>query len=181
MARISPSRILLRIVTRLLALVGNLWIRAQIRRHWRASRPLRPGERVHLEAYFDEELLSDVRIREVRSVSRPWFIRPLALFGLKLDMDFRSAAGITFGDLVLVSELGRGRTLPAALLFHELIHVLQYRALGIGGFALKYVDGWLSHGREYLRIPLEVEAYALEDRFRAGEIFRAATCWSRPD
>ena len=162
-----------------LALVGNLWIRAQILRHWRASRPLRPGERVHLEAYFDEELLSQVRIREVRRVSRPWFVRPLALFGLKLDMDFRSAAGITFGDLVLISELGRGRALPAALLFHELIHVLQYRALGINGFALEYVDGWMTHGREYLSIPLEVEAYALEDRFRAGEIFNAATRWPR--
>ncbi len=172
-----PSKMLQALVTRLLAAIGGLWIRFQIRRHWRASRPLRPGERVHLEDYFEPELLSAVRIREVRRVSRPWFVRPLAWIGLQLDMDFRSAAGITFGDLILISELGRGRSLPAALLFHELIHVLQYRALGISGFALEYVDGWLSHDRAYMSIPLEVEAYALEDRFRAGETFRPATRW----
>lgn len=113
-------------------------------------------------------------------MSRPWFIRPLAWLGFPLDMDFRGAAGITFSDLVLISDLGRGAEIPSDLLFHELIHVLQYRALGIDGFSREYVRGWLAHGRAYLEIPLEKEAYGQDARFRRGEVFRAATAWAGP-
>ena len=164
-------------VLRLLAWLACRWIHHQRRRHLPSARALHDHERQTLEGYFDPDLLASVRICEVERVSRPWFIRPLAWLGVSLDMDFRSAAGITFGDLVLISDLGKGHDVPAALLFHELVHVLQYRALGIEGFAQTYVQGWLRNGRAYMAIPLEQEAYALEGRFRTEEHFRATTLW----
>ena len=51
------------------------------------------------------------------------------------------------------------------LLFDELVHVEQYRQLGILRFSELYVRGFLNGG-SYEAIPLEVNAYSFEDRFR---------------
>jgi len=53
------------------------------------------------------------------------------------------------------------------LLFHELVHVVQYEKLGIVNFAAKYVNGFLSGG-SYEAIPLEMNAYQLDARFAAA-------------
>jgi hypothetical protein len=50
------------------------------------------------------------------------------------------------------------------LLFHELVHVEQYRQLGIERFASLYVRGFLAGGG-YDGIPLELNAYSLGERF----------------
>lgn len=50
------------------------------------------------------------------------------------------------------------------LLFHELVHVVQYERLGLPEFVAKYVGGFLSGG-SYEAIPLEMNAYELEARF----------------
>jgi len=165
----------LRALAGILGWLGGRWIHRQRRLFGSRARPLTTQEHDDLAGFFDQELLASVRIRAVEQVSRPWFVRPLAWLGLPLDMDFRSAAGITFGDLILISGLDPGRAVPTTLLFHEMVHVLQYQHLGIDGFARVYVRGWLENGRAYLAIPLEQEAYAQEDRFRAGERFRVKT------
>lgn len=58
-----------------------------------------------------------------------------------------------------------------ALLRHELVHVRQWRDLGILGFLLRYVGWYLrwrirgyGHDGAYRRIPLEVEAEWLARR-----------------
>jgi len=45
------------------------------------------------------------------------------------------------------------------------VHVEQYRQLGIPRFSELYVRGFLNGG-SYEAIPLEVNAYTVEDRFR---------------
>jgi len=50
------------------------------------------------------------------------------------------------------------------LLFHEFVHVEQYRQLGVPRFAELYVRGFLNGG-SYDAIPLEVNAYALGGRY----------------
>ena len=71
-------------------------------------------------------------------------------------------AAITFHDVVVFHE-----PLSKGLLFHELVHVEQYRQLGIERFAELYVGGFLKEGR-YESIPLEANAYWLEDRYRGA-------------
>jgi hypothetical protein len=53
------------------------------------------------------------------------------------------------------------------LLFHELVHVVQYEKLGFAEFAAKYVKGFLSGG-SYEAIPLEMNAYELDAQFAAA-------------
>ena len=51
-------------------------------------------------------------------------------------------------------------------MFHELVHVEQYRQLGIPSFAALYVRGFL-RGGGYDGIPLLINAYDLARRFEA--------------
>jgi hypothetical protein len=82
--------------------------------------------------------------------------------------DFSAMAAITFGDVVVSHQ-----AVTDTLLFHELVHVEQYRQLGIPRFAELYVRGFLTGGG-YDGIPLEVNAYQLGDVFEGGPGVRFA-------
>jgi hypothetical protein len=80
------------------------------------------------------------------------------------------ADAVTLGSLIVVR---RRSAESARLLRHELVHVEQWRRLGVTGFLARYLGAYLrwrlrAHGHRgaYLRIPLEVEA---EWRARRGE------------
>src|ERR1019366_4204019 len=66
---------------------------------------------------------------------------------------------VTFSDVVVSHE-----PFSNGILFHELVHVEQYRQLGIPRFSDLYVRGFLNGG-SYDAIPLEVNAYTLGGRF----------------
>lgn len=76
--------------------------------------------------------------------------------------NFSVMAAVTLVDTVISREPFTDR-----LLFHELVHVVQYAKLGLQEFAAKYVRGFLSGG-SYEAIPLEMNAYQLDARFAAG-------------
>jgi hypothetical protein len=72
------------------------------------------------------------------------------------------AAAITLGRLIIVRARAAG---DLHLLRHELVHVEQWRRLGVVRFLARYLGAYLrwrlrAHGHRaaYLRIPLEVEA-----------------------
>jgi Domain of unknown function (DUF4157) len=72
------------------------------------------------------------------------------------------AAAITLGPLIVVRARAASNPL---LLRHELVHVEQWRRLGVVGFLVRYLWAYgrwrlRAHGHRgaYLRIPLEVEA-----------------------
>jgi hypothetical protein len=72
------------------------------------------------------------------------------------------AAAITLGPLIIVRARAAG---DAHLLRHELVHVEQWRRLGLVGFPVRYLGSYArwrlrghGHRAAYLRIPLEVEA-----------------------
>lgn len=72
------------------------------------------------------------------------------------------SAGITLGSLVIV----RSRVAHSDRLWqHELVHVRQWRHLGVARFLWRYLGSYVrsrvrgsSHRVAYRRIPLEVEA-----------------------
>ena len=76
--------------------------------------------------------------------------------------DFGIMAAITFGNVVVSHQ-----PFTHGLLFHELVHVEQYRQLGIQQFSSLYVRGFLTGGG-YDGIPLEKNAYMLGARFEAN-------------
>ena len=74
----------------------------------------------------------------------------------------RGSAATTIGSLVMVR---RGYERDPLLIRHELVHVGQYRRLGVPGFLVRYLAAYLggrlrghSHSGAYLRIPYEIEA-----------------------
>jgi hypothetical protein len=77
-------------------------------------------------------------------------------------------AAMTLGPLIL---LRRGHAGDEALLAHELVHVRQWRELGVVRFLWRYLSaysrgrfGGLTHQEAYEAIPLEVEARHLAGR-----------------
>lgn len=70
----------------------------------------------------------------------------------------------SIGAITLVDVVAYPDDLDRETLFHELVHVVQYRVLGLKRFARLYVNGFLKGGG-YKRIPLELQAYELGRRF----------------
>jgi hypothetical protein len=118
--------------------------------------------RVQMNGFFRADLLNSTRavVFENERVGNPDFYPMLEGLGFRNLPDFQAMAAITFSDIIVSRE----RFTPT-LLFHELVHVEQYRQLGIDPFAALYVKGFLTGGG-YEGIPLERNAYGLEGIFR---------------
>jgi|SRR5579872_1325352 len=138
------------------------WVAAYIAEQRDAFRskaePLTPDYKEALQPFFPSDVLSAVRVVRGRA-SEPAFYSQLRLFGIRNAPAFSEMAGITFQDVIV-----HGEPLSRALLFHELVHAVQYKHLELPGFAERYVRGFLSGG-SYEEIPLEKQAYELEARF----------------
>jgi hypothetical protein len=155
------------------AALGILWINARRRRYRRRGGPLSAPERSALNPYFDSSLLDRVRVCRVQRIEPglpAWLVR---LLRLPASMDISFAGGMAFVDAIAVSRSALERENPESLLFHELVHCAQYRELGTYRFLRKYLRGWVAAGFDYFSIPLEEQAYALQDRFERGEVFDA--------
>ena len=77
-------------------------------------------------------------------------------------------AGITFVDTIVAVKPWMWTSDRVSLLFHECVHVCQYRILGIDRFFEEYVKGWAQNGFDYYSIPMEKDAYELEHLFSAS-------------
>ena len=146
------------------------WIRSQRERYRSTAAPLMPTQLDPLVGLFEPETLESVRIHRVPVIENPTFYGDLA----EVPLDFSVMAGITYDDVVLVSETRVPGPIPIRLIFHELVHVVQYKILGITEFTQQYVRGWAENGFQYTAIPLEREAYALEARFADGSLAGAS-------
>jgi len=120
-----------------------------------------PEHREQLEGFFPADILSAVKVTRGRA-PEPGFYTLARMMGIRNVPSFSDMAGITFQDVVVHVE-----PLSVQLLFHELVHAVQYKHLGLDGFASRYVRGFLSGG-SYEEIPLEKQAYELEGRFAAN-------------
>src|SRR5262245_21280503 len=147
------------------------WIRQMRDRHVESARPLDPSEQAALRDYCDAGRLDCVRVKEVSEIEKPPFYgalrSQLAFVGMHFDFDFAAVDGLTFDNCVLI----RARPLTPNLLFHELVHVEQYRQLGIPRFAVAYIRGFAENGFRYEEIPHEKIAFLLTGRFAANEKF----------
>jgi len=133
-------------------MVGSLalvWASA-MRRRYRSAVGL-DGERIErLRGWFDAQLLASVRVarpQQVRLIGAS-VARRLGVRGLPIE-----PAGICLGQVVVIEE---GVGLETDVLFHELVHTVQWEVLGKG-----YEDGG----------GLEGMARAMTGRFANGERF----------
>ena len=124
------------------------------------ARPLNEADRAQLAVHFSEDILDRARLARVKHLQNPPFYADLEQLGFRNLPQFQGMAAVTFVDVVVAQQ-----EFTPPLLFHELVHIVQYRELGLDRFAEMYVRGFLETG-EYLSIPLERVAYHLEGLFR---------------
>jgi hypothetical protein len=125
--------------------------------------PLTEEQRQAVQGFFLPEIIDGARLVVLQNarVQNPNFYPQLLQLGFRNLPDFRLMAAITFGNVVVSHQ-----PFTEGLLFHEFVHVEQYRQLGIPQFSNLYVRGFLTGGG-YEGIPLERNAYALGARFEA--------------
>ena len=124
---------------------------------------LSQNQRTVMQLFFPASTLDSARVVVLAGerVSNPPFYGELLKMGFESGSlpNFADMAAITYVDTAVSHEPFTDR-----LLFHELVHVVQYEKLGLAEFAAKYVKGFLSGG-SYEAIPLEMNAYELDARF----------------
>jgi len=127
--------------------------------------PLTAAQRATMQPFFPAEVLDGVRVCVLRGsrVPNPSMYSMAKMMGIRNLPDFSDMAAITFIDVVVSHE-----EFTDALLFHELIHAVQYLQMGVKEFASRYVNGFIQGG-SYEEIPLEKSAYLLEGRFSQGQ------------
>lgn len=136
------------------------YIAAQREAFHAKARLIPPEHKRMLQPFFPADVLD--RVRVVRGqASEPAFYPQLRAMGIRNAPPFSEMAGITFQDVVVHVD-----ALTDSLLFHEMVHAVQFKRLGLRGFAEHYVRGFLAGG-SYEEIPLEKQAYELEGRFAA--------------
>lgn len=106
--------------------------------------------------HFPARVLNTTRAVTVGEIPFP----PVGEYGLpEFELMARTPmAGITFGNMYFVRP-----NASEGVHFHELVHVLQWEALGQSDFLLTYGVGLIQHG--YARSPLEAIAFELQGRF----------------
>lgn len=152
---------------------GRNWVLSRRNELRDEGEPLASGDRDEVAAFFDAVLLDAIRVVRVDRIENPPFYAELEKAGITIPLDFTETAAITFNDTIVVAE----PKIPAAhrisLIFHECVHVVQYKVLGVERFMEEYVHGWARAGFSYGNIPLEQEAYRLQKEFdkRRGRFF----------
>jgi hypothetical protein len=124
------------------------------------AQPLSPAQITCLAPYFESSLLDSVRVcqQDPLPLADPPFTGILRRLGFSFP-GLSSVSAITLGHLIATRQ-----PMSHTLLFHEMVHVVQFQQLGIRDFSRLYVRGFLATG-SYEDIPLEACAYTLEARF----------------
>lgn len=137
------------------------YIATQRERYASRAIPLSVQHRAAMGGFFPPQLIDGTRILTLQGerVANPDFYAMMRKLGFANLPGQSTMAAITFSDVVVSHAPFRD-----GLLFHELVHVEQYRQFGIPRFSELYVRGFLNGG-SYEAIPLEVNAYTLGGRF----------------
>ena len=171
----DPKRLNTQELVSYLAENAGHWIESQRAQHRVYADPLPDTTLAALSGFFEKGTLDRTRIRHVPGIENPPFYKEFEEAGEAFPLDFTVWAAITFGDVILVN----GEQVPGppshSVVFHEMVHVVQYDELGIHEFTRRYVTPFVQSRFNYMSIPLETVAFDLQGRFeeRSGNPFSA--------
>jgi hypothetical protein len=140
------------------------YILASRKKYLATAAVLPPEQLAPLRAFFPADLLGNARFLVLRGkrIQDPPFYSMAKMMGFRNLPSFSDVAAVTFVDVIVSHE-----EFTPSLLFHELVHAVQYAQLGPKQFSILYVNGFIKGG-SYEEIPLEKNAYELESRFSAS-------------
>ncbi len=132
------------------------------------SRMLSDEELAGLHGYFERDLLSTVRVALMDQIPNPPFFSSLPELGLPVPWNYSEQPGLALIDTAVISpkRVPSGRWM--SVLFHELVHLQQFQALGVSKFVARYVQGLFANGFDYAALPMERQAEDLQLRYDAG-------------
>jgi hypothetical protein len=115
-----------------------------------------------MQPFFSAAVLDSALLCVLRGtrVSNPSMYAMAKMMGIRNLPDFADMEAITFVDVIVSHQ-----EFTDALLFHELVHVVQYAQMDLKEFATRFVNGFIQGG-SYEEVPLEKMAQVLESRFR---------------
>jgi hypothetical protein len=139
------------------------YIETQRHRFQSRSAKLSNAQKAAVDRFFRADLLetTQVLVLEKERIGNPGFYPMLIGIGFSNLPDFALMEAVTLRDVVAFHG-----PITIGTLFHELVHVEQYRRLGVARFSELYARGFLNGGG-YHGIPLEMNAYELGVRFEA--------------
>ncbi len=122
---------------------------------------LSPAQKHYVRGFFPDRLLESVRVLELEDerVPNPPFQERARKRGYRLMLDFSHMAEITHPQLIIFQEKPASR-----LLFHALVHVMQYEVLGCERYLELYVRAFVQTG-SYTNVPMEMQAFNMDERF----------------
>jgi len=148
-----------------LVALGLPWLWEQRDLHRVDSRELSAEEKLAFRAYYEDATLDNVRLATVEYISNPPFYTDLQSSGYP-TLDISGAAGVAYIDCIVVRKsINQQSAWWNSLLFHELVHIVQFEVLGPRRHLEVYLRGWIENGYRYDSIPIEEQARRLEARF----------------
>jgi len=149
--------------------ISHPWLWEQRNLHLADSRQLSSDEKLLLRGYYDGRTVDTVRLATVDHISNPPFYAELKEAGNPV-LDIAGAAGIAFIDCIVIRRIfEQDPTSWISILFHELVHVVQFEILGSRRHLELYIRTWAENGYQYHGIQLEAQAHKLEARFNRHE------------
>ncbi|HEV7551559.1 MAG TPA: hypothetical protein VGP65_07750 [Candidatus Angelobacter sp.] len=131
--------------------------------------PLTDAQRSAMQPFFSPAVLDSARLCVLRGtrVSNPSMYALAKMMGIRNLPDFADMAAITFVEVIVCHQ-----EFTDELLFHELVHVVQYAQMDVREFAARFVNEFIQGG-SFEEIALEKFACALEARFsqNASQVF----------
>lgn len=153
-----------RLIIALTPIVGGTWVQVRRRRYRRIGRELTPNELVALRPFYSLALLARVRVATVPRINPPPGASLAARLGFGSRLNLSWVRGMAFHDAIVIA----GAPPSHSLLFHELVHVVQYDVMGVGPMLKRYVRDYFKSGQDYFDIAAEKCAYDLQARFDAS-------------
>lgn len=150
---------------------GAAWIRAERARYRPLATPLSEADRRRFSGYFPQELLAATWLVEVSGFENPEFFSIFEDAGEARPLDLRQASALALVDTIVITEEASASSSRDRVLFHELVHLVQYDAMGLAEYMRTYAESWAGNGRSYRAIRHEAQAFELATRFTAGERF----------
>ncbi len=137
------------------------YLQKQRERYGAIAAPLRDHHDTAMKRFFSPELISRIRVAEVKSgqIPEPLFYAKAKTMGIRNLPVMAHMASLTFVDVLVFTGPMTERDL-----FHALVHAAQFEVLGLVNWADLYVRGFLKLGRDFL-VPIESHAFALDTRF----------------
>jgi hypothetical protein len=130
-------------------------------RFYAGGEPLSAEHKTLMRPFFSPGILDRVRVVELGGarLSNPSFYSEAKTRGFVNLPQIPHLPSLTFIDVVVFNE-----KITERVLFHGLVHAVQFQILGPERYTLAFVDGFL-RTNSHITVPLEAHAFVLESKF----------------